>query len=71
MPSLSHLDLSDYEPSDDLATAETMPARWYTDPAILAWEKDKIFTKTWQPVGKLEDLLRVGVFLLVKLPMNP
>jgi len=40
------LDLSDYVPSDDLAAAETMPARWYTDPAILELEKHKIFWKT-------------------------
>jgi phenylpropionate dioxygenase-like ring-hydroxylating dioxygenase large terminal subunit len=71
MPSLPHLDLSDYKPSDDLATAETMPARWYTDPAILAWEKEKIFTKIWQPVGKLDDLLRVGDFFTCEVADEP
>jgi choline monooxygenase len=54
------LDLSDYNPTDDLATAATMPSRWYTDPAFLEAEKPQIFWKTWQPVGRLDQVLRPG-----------
>ena len=54
------LDLSDYAPSDDLARATTMPSRWYIDPAFLELEKPKIFWKTWQPVGRLDQVLRPG-----------
>lgn len=54
------LDLSDYTPSADLATAATMPSRWYTDPAFLELEKPKVFWKTWQPVGRLDQVLRPG-----------
>jgi choline monooxygenase len=54
------LDLSDYAPGDDLAHAATMPSRWYTDPAFLDLEKPKIFWKTWQPVGRLDQVLRPG-----------
>lgn len=56
------IDLSDYNPTDDLASAETMPARWYTDPQILELEKHKIFWKTWQPVGRVDDVRRIGDF---------
>lgn len=56
------LDLSDYSPSRDLAMAETMPARWYTEPQFLELEAEKIFYKTWQPVGRLEDVMRIGDF---------
>ncbi len=59
---MTALDLSDFQPEDDLALAETMPARWYTEPRFLALEAEKIFYKTWQPVGRLEDVLRVGDF---------
>jgi len=52
--------LSDYRPTENLARAETMPARWYTEPEFLALEAEKIFYKTWQPVGRLEDVMRVG-----------
>ena len=56
------LDLSDFTPTSDLSRAETMPARWYTDPAILEVEKDKIFWKTWQPVGRTDMVQRPGDF---------
>ncbi|MEP7290240.1 MAG: SRPBCC family protein, partial [Chloroflexota bacterium] len=35
-------------------------SRWYTDPAMLELEKPKIFWKTWQPVGRLDQVLRPG-----------
>lgn len=56
------LDLSDYTPTDDLAYAQTLPARWYTDPRFLELEKRKIFWKTWQPVGRAELVARIGDF---------
>ena len=33
--------------------AETLASRYYTDPAILALEKERIFHRTWQLVGTL------------------
>ncbi|MBW4437365.1 MAG: Rieske 2Fe-2S domain-containing protein [Pleurocapsa minor GSE-CHR-MK-17-07R] len=53
-------DLSDYHPSGTLATAETMPSRWYTDAAFLELEKEKVFWKTWQPVGRADMVARPG-----------
>ena len=34
-----------------------MPARWYTEPDFLALEAEKIFYKTWQPVGRVADVI--------------
>ena len=59
---MNALDLSDYAPSANLATAATMPARWYVEPDFLKLEAEKIFYKTWQPVGRLDDLARIGDF---------
>ena len=56
------LDLRDFCPSAELPIAETMPARWYIEPEFLALEAERIFYKTWQPVGRLEDVMRVGDF---------
>lgn len=56
------LELTDYNPSANLAAAETMPARWYTDPQFLTLEAEKIFYRTWQPVGRLDDVMRIGDF---------
>ena len=68
---MTKLDLSDYRPSQDLAMAETMPARWYTDPAFLQMEAEKIFYQTWQPVGRLEDVMRIGDFFACELLDQP
>ena len=38
-----------------LECAETLASRFYTDPAILAWEKERIFRRTWQWVGALSQ----------------
>ncbi len=67
----SPLDLSDYTPSTDLSRATTMPSRWYTDPHILELEKEKIFWKTWQPVGHSEDVMRPGDFFTCEVTGEP
>ena len=68
---MSGLDLSDYSPAADLAVAATMPARWYIEPEFLELEAEKIFYKTWQPVGRLEDVMRVGDFFACELLDQP
>lgn len=40
------LDLSDCRPGRDLAMAETMPARWYTEPQFLELEAEKSSTRS-------------------------
>ena len=65
------LDLSDYQLTEDLAYAETLPARWYTDPRFLELEKSNIFWKTWQPVGRLESVLRPGDFFTCEVVGQP
>ena len=64
-------DLSDYTPAADLSYAATMPARWYTDPAFLPLEAARIFYRTWQPVGRLEDVARVGDFFACEVLDQP
>jgi choline monooxygenase len=39
----------------ELQCAETLASRFYTDPAILALEKTRIFQRTWQLVGTLSQ----------------
>jgi choline monooxygenase len=43
-----HLDIN-----PQLECAETLASRFYTDPAILVLEKERIFRRTWQWVGML------------------
>lgn len=53
--------LPPFEP--DLSRASTLPAFAYTDEAILAAERASIFRRTWQPVGRAEDVRAPGTFL--------
>ncbi len=67
----SRVDLSDFKPTVDLATASTLPARWYLDPAFLDAEKRNLFWKTWQPVGRTENVQRPGDFFTCEVQGEP
>jgi phenylpropionate dioxygenase-like ring-hydroxylating dioxygenase large terminal subunit len=41
--------------NEQIECAHTLASRFYTDPAILQVEKTKIFDKTWQLVGTLDQ----------------
>lgn len=49
-----------YEP--DLARATTLPSSWYTDPGMLALERQRVFARTWQPAARRDELRRPGDF---------
>jgi choline monooxygenase len=66
-----NLNLGDFNPANDLASASTMPSRWYTDPAFLELEKERIFWKTWQPVGRAAMVARVGDFFACEVVGEP
>ncbi|MCA1723076.1 MAG: Rieske (2Fe-2S) protein [Thermomicrobia bacterium] len=38
----------------------TLPATWYTDPAVFAVEQERIFRRCWQYVGLLEQVSHPG-----------
>src|SRR5262245_16619848 len=61
----------DFTPNTDLARAATLPSSWYTDPRILEIDKEQIFWKTWQPVGAVESLARVGYFITAEVQGEP
>jgi choline monooxygenase len=72
IPANTHdLNLSDYAPVSDLASASTLPSRWYTEPEFLKVEKEKIFWKTWQPVGRLDMVLRPGDYFACEVTGEP
>jgi choline monooxygenase len=50
----------EYAFDERLAFASTPPSRWYTDPAFLARERDRVFARTWQLVGRAEQVAEPG-----------
>jgi phenylpropionate dioxygenase-like ring-hydroxylating dioxygenase large terminal subunit len=43
--------------------SDGLPASWYTDPSVLAEERTRIFRRTWQYVGRTEQLVVPGDYL--------
>ena len=46
----------------NIARAQTIPARLYIDPVYLELEREKIFARTWQLVGRTEQVAESGQF---------
>ncbi len=57
--------------SHAMAAGHTLPARWYTDPAVLQAEKERIFHRSWQYVGHSGQLARAGDFITTRLGDMP
>jgi len=55
----------------DLSLASTLPASLYVEPEVLALERDRIFARTWQPVGNLVDLAEPGAFVTADVAGEP
>lgn len=65
------LDLASFTPVADLAAASTLPASWYTDPRMLELEKERIFSQTWQPVGRVDLVRRPGDYFVCEVVGQP
>jgi choline monooxygenase len=57
--------ISPYTFNPDLAHASTIPADWYTDPAMLDRERREIFRRTWQFATSLDQLRFPGNYVAV------
>src|SRR5215475_8789328 len=65
--------MSDIEFSFDkrLAYAETLPSSWYSDHEILNREKEKVFSRTWQLVGRTDQVTAPGDFFTTAIADEP
>ena len=57
-----HTELTPTTLAGDLARGYTLPADWYTDPAVMHLERTRIFARTWQYVGRTEQVAQPGDF---------
>ncbi len=62
MPSLDEL-LHAYDPNAPLERASTIPSSWYHDARLLELERRTVFAKSWQVVGRTEQVGRAGQFI--------
>ena len=49
--------------ADDLSAPVTIPVEAYLSKEYVRAERDKLWRKVWQQVGRVEDLPKVGNYL--------
>lgn len=55
----------------EIATAKTLPSHFYLDPTLYAEEKEKIFYRSWHPIGRTEDVKNPGDYLATEVIGEP
>ena len=56
---------------DSLLEGGTLPASWYSDPEVLRLEHERIFARSWQYAGPLEQVSEPGSFLTCRAGATP
>lgn len=65
------MSIADYSFEERLTRAATVPSSWYTDPETLALEKQKVFGRSWQLVGRAEQVARPGDYFTASIADEP
>ena len=52
--------LASYDDKAPLSEASTIPAPWYVDPRIAELENLTVFSKTWQVIGRADQVEKPG-----------
>lgn len=63
--------LDSYNAKAELADAFTIPASWYTDLRIAELERDQVFARTWQVVGRLDQAANPGEYFTAEVAGEP
>jgi choline monooxygenase len=61
----------EYSFDQRLAFAKTIPSQWYVDPSFLGQEKVKIFSRTWQLVGRVDQVAAPGDYFTTTIADEP
>jgi phenylpropionate dioxygenase-like ring-hydroxylating dioxygenase large terminal subunit len=63
--------IESYDPDAPLAEAWTIPAAWYVDPRIMELERRTVFSRSWQLVGRADQLRKPGQYITWELAGEP
>ena len=63
--------LAGYNDQATLPEAFTIPASWYIDAGIAQLERATVFSKTWQMVGRVEQVETPGQFVSATVASEP
>ena len=56
---------------DRLERGQTLPAHWYSDPAVYGAECERIFNRSWQYAGHIEQVAKPGDFFTARIGEVP
>jgi choline monooxygenase len=60
-----------YNPTAPLAEALTPPSSWYVDPRIFELERSTVFVRSWQVVGRADQVREPGQYISGELAREP
>jgi len=63
--------LAAYDADANLSEASTIPSSWYVDSRIAELEDNAVFSKTWQMVGRVEQVEKPGQFVTASVAGEP
>src|ERR1700680_2549260 len=63
--------VASYDANAPLAEASTIPAPWYVDSRVAELETGAVFSKTWQMVGRVEQVDAPGQFVTANIAGEP
>lgn len=63
--------IESYDPNSPLAEASTIPASWYVDERIMELERRSVFARSWQMVGRVEQVREPGQYITCELAGEP
>lgn len=69
-PSIADL-LAAFDPDLPLDRARTIPNTWYTSPEVYAAEREAVFARSWQVVGRCEQVKEPGSFVTAEIAGEP
>jgi choline monooxygenase len=70
MQSISEI-LALYNDRAPLSEASTIPAAWYVDAGVAELESDNVFSKTWQVIGRSDQVEKPGEFVTFMVAGEP
>ena len=63
--------IASYDPSRPLDAAWTIPASWYVDPRVARLERDTVFSRSWQMIGRSDQVALPGAFVTAEIAGEP
>ena len=63
--------LASYDDKAALSDAYTIPAPWYVDPRVAELERQVVFSKTWQVIGRVDQVEKAGQFVTATVAGEP